>query len=164
MLITDKYASVMATRYRLQTRKMKEVDGKMKQIWDINCPARIDEGKKLQISEYIEEMNGIDSNIYFEVDEEATEKAHEYLRAKLEAKKEKDKNSNLSTNDAIGKLAEAINKGNSSKKVKKENKDVEDDPELEELRDDWKELTGKKAFHGWNADKLRNKIEEETNK
>lgn len=120
MLITDKYPSVVATRFRLRTKITKQVDGKDKQIWDINCPARINEGKKLQISSYIEEMNGIDCNIYYEIDEEATEKAQEYLRDKLAAKKDKEKNSNLSTNDAIGKLAEAINKGNAPKKEKKE--------------------------------------------
>lgn len=162
MLITDKYPSVVATRFRLRTKITKQVDGKSVQIWDINCPARVDEGKKLQISGYIEEMNSIDCNIYYEIDEEATEKAHEYLMKKLAAKKEKEKNSNLSTNDAIGKLAEAISQGKSSepKKVKPLKDVIKDDPELEELRTELNELTGKKVFHGWDADKVREKIEE----
>ncbi len=156
MLITDKYPSVVATRYRLRTKVTKPLDGKSKQIWDINCPARIDEGKKLQISSYIEEMNGIDCNIYYEIDEQATEEAHEYLKAKLAAKKDKEKNSNLSTNDAIGKLAEALNLNKGSK----DNDEEEVDPEIIELRAELKGLTSKRIFPTWNADKLREKIEE----
>jgi len=160
MLITDKYPSVVATRYRLQTRKMAVVDGEDKQIWDINCKSRINEGKKLNSSAYIEEMNSVDSNIYFEIDEQATEEAQEYLANKMLAKQEKEKDSHLTTNEAIGKLAAAISKGDTAKKPKKAKEEVEVDPELEELRVELKEASGKKVFHGWDKDQLREKIEE----
>jgi type II secretory pathway component GspD/PulD (secretin) len=163
MLITEKYPAVVATRFRLQTRTMVKVDGKQKQIWDINCKSRIHEGKKLQISGYIEEMNSIDSNIYFEIDVDATEEAHEYLAEKLKAKALKEKDSNLTTNEAIGKLAEAISEAKTPKKAKKVEapEDLNDDiDEIQELRAEYFELAQKKPHSLWKETTLKEKIEE----
>tara|TARA_R110000782_G_scaffold76704_3_gene152527 strand:+ start:25 stop:528 length:504 start_codon:yes stop_codon:yes gene_type:complete len=159
MLITEKYPSVVATKYRLQTRIMKDD----KQIWDVNCKSRVNEGKKLQVSEYVEQMNGYDNNMFFEIDEEATVAAHEANKKRAAERVEKAKGDNMTNADVLKSLAKGMEAiaGKSEKKPKKEANPLvftfgersSDDMSLEDLQELCKE-NGIKFHHKSKREKL----------
>lgn len=121
LLITEKYPSVVATRFRLISRIMKNGE----QVWNTNCPARVNEGKGLQVSEYIEEMNSVDNNVYFEIDVEATIAAHERNRERAAKRLADAKDNNMTNADVLKTIASGMEVLAGGKKSEKKAKTVE---------------------------------------
>ena len=123
--------AVVATQYRLRTKK----DGK----WDINCPAKVDEGTKVHPTEYIQEMNSIDNNLHFVIDEEATETYLERLEQRIANAKVKNQQNSMSTAEVLGQILKTQQPKEVVSKPKKE-KVVEEVKTVEELRAECDEL------------------------
>lgn len=152
MLITDQYPSVVATQWRLQTKVME--DGK--QIWNVNCKSKVMEGKRLQVSSYVEHINSVDNNTHFEIHDDETVEAHESNRSRAKVRTED--GSNMTNSDVLKSIAKGMEAiaGNETKKGKKSKKvEVSAD-----VVDEYIELAGKKPFHGWDEETIKGKIEE----
>lgn len=158
--LTDRYPFVVATKYRLQTQIMKNE----KQVWDINCKARIQLlGEKRQSSAWVAEMNSFDNNIHFVINEEATIEQNEDNIKNLAAYNERKKVSKITSNDVLERLAAGLeNLAPKESKPKKEKKEKEEVSEvLIELRKQYSVAAdGKKPFHGWDEVQLQDKINE----
>ena len=123
--------AVVATQYRLRT---KTSDGK----WDINCPAKVNEGTKVHPTEYIETMNEIDNNLHFVIDEQETEKYLNRLEKRIVDAKQKTEQKGMSTAEVLGKLLQ------NKERIEPVTKEVKvlatDTVSLEELRGQCDEL------------------------
>jgi hypothetical protein len=106
---------------------------------------------------YIEEKNANweTNGLWHEIDEKATDEYYVYG----EKKRKQREQANEAANKLKDILTDVIAKGNEKVTVKKEVEVIkEDDSELDSLREQYLEKTGKKAHHLWKADKLIEKL------
>lgn len=110
--------SVVARKYTLKTKKNR--------VWDKNCRARVDGGLKVYSTEFIESMNIVDNNIYYVIDEEATEKYLKDLEVRIAKARERKALSAMSPTDILRESLNASKQSSGSQDAKK--------TEIEKLR------------------------------
>lgn len=139
--ITDEYPSVMAQRFIVQTK----IDNGTK--WDQNCPAKKEDGSlKMQLSEHVEEVNSVNNNVFYVIDEEATRETHakneKFAKEQRASRDAKD----VSTGAVLGQIGSALEVLAGNKEPKKAST-VKKDTIDQDLIDKYIKLFGEKPHH-----------------
>lgn len=111
--------AVVARKYTLKTKKNNK--------WDINCPARVDGGLKVHATDFIESINGVDNNVHYVTDEEATKNYLKEMESRIVASQERKALSSMTPGDILRESLKISQNNNSSTEKNK-------DEEIEKLR------------------------------